>query len=493
MQTDFPFTRYPSKDVLRSVQLLHFKAATTSWAQLIAGTATSYQDLSDYVESATQDEASLNVGLVFYKELYGVAQPAIGDLVQVRLDDQPLFNGQIEDLAEYRESRGDRSLSLTVRSRDSNPLWRQTRWVGDVYPAGSELAVMARDVLKAIGLSNGEIRGLSTLGITTVHGDTQLADLPAWDMLTELLLTAGLEPRVDSLGKFIPLSRDVTRVADLVLTQDQVLSISGSRNRLPVTHVILKWLDPQLSKSLQQSQIIARESITAGFFKLKQERELYWSDDRRQRADNTWMKVIASVNDGLLPVGDEDYEQKSEFSGQITVTTKVWVPTLATAAMAAMIAAAFMPDLVQVGPSGTGATIPVGRPYEAAGQVAFFLIIMSLGTGVYEIWGEPFDYVHETNTTEAYNDAVPEWMRLEETIDSDFVMNQGHSEQVAVRELLYRSLSATSWSVEIIDHPPLEPGDILQLPDGSRLYVTGFSRELTRGSAATLSVKGFRC
>ncbi|MNG09144.1 hypothetical protein D3C84_925480 [compost metagenome] len=127
-----------------------------------------------------------------------------------------------------------------------------------------------------------------------------------------------------------------------------------------------------------------------------------------------------------------------------------------------------------------------------AGQVAFFLIIMSLGTGVYEIWGEPFDYVHETNTTEAYNDSTPEWMRLEETIDSDFVMNEGHAQQIAVRELLYRSLSATTWNVDIIDHPALERGDILQLPDGSRLYVLSFSRDLTRGSAAMLSVQGFR-
>jgi hypothetical protein len=490
MVTDYPYARYPSEDVLRNVQLLHYQAATTSWPQLIAGTATAYQDLSPYADNISHNENGLTVGLVFYQELYGAAQPRIGDLIQVKLDGYPLFNGQIEDLSNYTETRGERSMGLTVRSRDSNPLWRSTSWVGNIYPAGSELGVLARDILLAIGLTLSEIRGSLTLGVSTVHGDTQLADLPAWDMLTQILQVAGQEPRVDALGKFKPISRDIVRAPDLVLTTEQLLKIGGSRNKLPVTSVILKWLDPNLSKSGQQAQVLARESITAGFFKLKQERELYWSEDRRQRAENTWMKITASVNDGLLPVGDEDYDEKSEFSGQITVTTSVWVPTLATASLAAMLYAATEPDgVVSI---GGGLTVPIGRVYEAIGQVAFFLIIMSLGTGVYEIWGEPFDYVHEMNTTEAYNDSTPEWMRLEESMDSDFVMNEGHAQQIAVRELLYRSLSAISWNVEIIDHPPLEPGDILQLPDGSRLYITGFSRDLTRGAPASLAVNGFR-
>ena len=38
-----------------------------------------------------------------------------------------------------------------------------------------------------------------------------------------------------------------------------------------------------------------------------------------------------------------------------------------------------------------------------------------------------------------------------------------------------------------------EPGDIIELPDSSRLYVTDYTRDLTRGSASTLRVSGFRC
>jgi hypothetical protein len=37
-----------------------------------------------------------------------------------------------------------------------------------------------------------------------------------------------------------------------------------------------------------------------------------------------------------------------------------------------------------------------------------------------------------------------------------------------------------------------EPGDIVQLYDGSRLYVTDYKRNLTHGSSALLDVVGFR-
>jgi len=235
---------------------------------------------------------------------------------------------------------------------------------------------------------------------------------------------------------------------------------------------------------------VAKESITAGFFKLKQTRRVYWSEDRRQRAENTFMKVLASVNDGLLPVGDEDYSQTDEFSGKITVTTLMWVPTLATVSMSIMLLSAALPD--GVASLGGGVTIPIGRRIEAAGQVAYFLIIMSLGTGNYEIWGDPYDYVHETNTTEAYDLNAPAWVRLEETISSDFIMNEAHAQAMAVRELLYRSMSAHSWNVDIVDNPLIEKGDILRLPDGSRLYVVDYSRDLSHGAPAVLSVKGFR-
>ena len=125
-------------------------------------------------------------------------------------------------------------------------------------------------------------------------------------------------------------------------------------------------------------------------------------------------------------------------------------------------------------------------------EVAILLTMMSLGTGHYEIWGVPYDYIHARNTTEAYNPAAPSWMDLEERIENDFVTDEAHARMIATRLLLYRIAAASSWGAQIVDDPRIEVGDILQLPDNSRLFVTGYSRDLSRGSAATLDVQGFR-
>lgn len=487
MRTDIYLPAYENADVQRVVTTLHYRAATTAWDQLTAGTATPTLDLSPYVDSLSGAEDSADVSLKFNHELFGVAQPKVGDFLQILLDGQVLFTGQIDGLSGYREEHGTRTFGLSVKTRDATPLWRQTKWTTDTYPAGTEYGIIIQDVLEAIGLASWEMPSSLLTGLYTVHGDSQLADLPAWDMLTMILEAGGLEPFITATGKMTTISRDVTRNHTIELSTDEVLNITGERVRPPVTNVIVKWLSPELAKTNTQTQVLAKDSITAGFFKLKQTRDVYWSEDRRQRAENTFMKVIASVNDGLLPVGEETYEQKNEFSGEIEVTTYAWVPTLATASLAAMMLASEIPDGVE-----PGSTIPVGRIVEASGQVAFFLITLSLGTGSYEIWGDPYDYVHEVNTSEAYDLNAPAWVRLEEELTSDFVMNEEHAQALAVRELLYRSLAAHSWNVDIVDNPLIEKGDILRLPDGSRLYVNGYSRDLSHGAPAVLSVKGFR-
>lgn len=489
MRTDLILPGYDSANVERDVQVLHFKAANTNWQQLVNGVALADQDLSPYADQVSCSASGAEVSLVFHAQLYGAAQPRIGDFIQLRTGGQALFTGQVDGLTGYREERGARTFGLSVKTRDATPLWRQTKWVTDTYPTGTEYGVIIRDVLEAVGLTDAEMPTLFLTGLHTVHGDTQLADLPVWEMLTMILQANGQEPFITATGTMKAISRDVVRNHDIELQPFEVLNITGERARKQVTNVVVKWLNPELAKTNTQTQVLARDSITAGFFKLKQERRLYWSEDRRQRAQNTFMKIIASVNDGLLPVGDEHYEQVDEFSGRITVTTLAWVPTLATATMAAMIANSNIGDVVTSAP---GTTVTLGRRIEAAAHVAYFLIIMSLGTGNYEIWGDPYDYVHEVNSTEAYDANAPAWVRLEEEISSDFMMNEGHAQAMAVRELLYRSLSAHSWNVDIIDHYEIEKGDILKLPDGSRLYVTDYTRDLSHGAPAVLSIKGFR-
>ncbi len=483
MRSDW--SAYPL-EARRTAQVVRHPSASP--AEVMRGTAADGVDLSPWVESARHSSAEASVRLRWHSALYGSAQPAPGEVLELVLDGQTLWIGIIESASDYRERRGERVMQVTARSRDAGPQWREVRRVTDIYPVGTEVDRIARAVATAVGLEADE-QDLPQVSLRTPHSGTQLADLTAWQMLETLLLPVGLAPWVDALGVLRAIDRDITRAPDQVLGRDRVRSVTGSRARAPLTALRLRWLDPQLTRVSQQDQPLATATIQAGFFKLLQERDVYWSEDRTQRADNSRMVVKQSVNGGLLPVGSESYRQVSPTQGRVTVETSAWVPGLATASIAGLLAASHLPDYA---PPGGGPTVPTGKIVHGAAEVAIMLIMMSLGVGVYEIRGEPYDYVHARNTTEAYDGAAPAWRDSPEEVESDLILDEEHAQAVAVRELFYRAAAAQTWTAELVDDPRIEVGDILELPDGSRLYVLDYRRDLTRGAAAVLTVEGFR-
>lgn len=475
-----------ARDSRREAALIRHPSASPR--EVLLGTATDGVDLSAYVTQLRETGTEASARLAWHHELYGADQPRPGEVLEIRMEGVPHWIGVIEAVNDYRERRGERALSVTARSRDQSPLWRDVRRVSDIYPVGTALDVIARDIAAGVGLATDEI-AIPPIGIRTVHSGVQLADLSAWEMLDAVLLPAGLSPWVDALGVLKAVSRETTREPDITLTPDRVLAVTGARSRPAATAVRLKWLDPNLTKVSQQGQVLATATLTAGFFKLTQEQDVYFSDDRTQRAENTYLVVKQSVNSGLVPVGTEEYRQLSPRHGRITITTHWWVPGLAGASLAAIAAASRLPDIA---PPGGGETIPTGKIVQGAATIAVLLVMMSLGTGVYEIWGTPYDYVHARNTTEAYDSAAPAWADTIAEIENDLVPDEETAQGLAVRELLHAVRSATSYGVEIVDDPRIEVGDILSLPDGSRLYVTGWTRDLTRGAPAILTVSGFK-
>lgn len=474
----------PSRNRQRTVTVIHHPTASPS--ELISGTANDGVDLSPYVSRCQQSDRQAQITLNWQQALAGINQPAPGQWLALRINGKALWRGVIDAVSDYRESRGQWQLSLVVRSRDGQNLWRGPKRVTPVFPAGTTFDSIAGAVASAVGLASNEYR-LSGLGLTVVQQNMQLADLSAWAMLEQLLWPAGFEPWINASGMLTMISRDVQRPADRVIPKEELIAITGSRQTLGASRVRLKWLSPELAKSSQQDQPLAQTGFTAGFFKLEQNRDLYWSDDRRQRAENTYMKVVQSINSGLLPVGDEDYQELDEFHGKVTVTTSAWVPSLATASLAGLIAASEIPDGATL-----GSTIPVGRVVQATSEVAILLIMMSMGTGQYEIWGSPYDYIHPFNTTEAYVCNTPQYTESVVELESDLIMDEAHAQAVTQRELRYRAYASQSYGVDIVDDPNIEKGDILALHDGSRLYVTGYSRDLSRGASAVLKVTGFK-
>jgi|GEM_PF-6660527 len=483
----------PALDAKRDVSLYYWEDAT--WAQCATGELDSGAgalDLSPLVVSLSHTAREMQFVLRWNHELTELPQP--GRIVTIRdnTTGQTLFAAQIDAVNSIVEQRGMRSCSATARVREAAPWWRVTRWNTDDYPAGTEIAVIVTDVLTAMGLTEAEIN-VPPFGRWVPQSSMQLGGIPAWQMLQTLLFPTACDPFVDALGRFKPISRDVVRDADVTLPDGHLLGMSGSKASPPVTSVVIKWVDRLLSRYEQQDQVLGAKTLSTGFFQFALTEKVWWSDDRMQRAASTYLKTLQDINSGLLPVANVKYDEVDEFHGRLRLSSLVWDSALVTVAFAAMLALSATPDTVTVPPGG-GAAIPVmpsGRTPQMGAVGAIMLAMMSQGTGNYEVWGTPYDYVHAVNKTEAYNDAVRSEERREEEIETDWIWDEAHAQQLAIIELLYRSLAERACTVDVADDPRIEPGDVVALPSGERIYVTDYSRNLDRGSDATLSLRGF--
>lgn len=474
-------------DSPRAAQVIRHPSAT--FVDLLNGTASDGIDLSQYVSACKHTTKDADVTFAYHTALNGAAQPQPGELLELRMNGQFLWVGVIDSVSAYRFKSGEHTLAVKAYSRDNMPAWKDVQLVTNIYPSGTPTGVIASDIAESIGLTAEEI-SLPPFGTYTVHSNTQLANLSAQAMLDTLLLPSGYSTYVDARGVLRAIQRDLGRPSDLVLTEDRLVSIDASKSRSPVTSVRIRWLDPNLSLSVRQDQSLAQSSITAGFFQLSQKQDIYFSQDRTQRAQNTYLVVKQSANSGLLPVCSESYSQLTPTQGRIELDTSFWAPALATAGLAGLLSASYIPD--DVAAFGGGVTIPVGRVVEATSEIALLLVMMSIGTGMYEVWGQPFDYVHARNCTEANAAGVAAWLLKVQEIQNDFVMNEAQAQAFAARELIYQARSAEVYKATIVDDPRIERGDIVELYDGSRLYVTDFTRQLNPGAAPELQLQGFR-
>jgi hypothetical protein len=474
---------------------LNVYAKSNAWVDVLDESATVKIDLSPHATSVRMSHTSVSVTVTWDGTGTFVAnQPDIGDIIVVTDGGQKLAIMVIDEVNNYNEERGNRTLQITARSRDGVGPWRKRRYLSPRFQQGGTLAGAVREICVDQNLTESEY-DLPLTGHTIPHTNVQFADTTPWNALQSIGLAIGRTPYCDALGRIKFYERAVDRVADIVLTNDDVIRVKGGKARPSISGYRLKWLDRNLTKVTQQNQLLGSITITAGFFKRTQRRDVYWSDDRRARSQNTTMRVIQSINSGIIPVGSESYAQQDQFHGEITVEVDAFVAGLATASLVALLALDYTPDGVLVAGIGasTGITVPQGRVIRGIAEASLLLIMMSIGVGSYEIWGEPIDWVHAVNKTEAFDENAPVWMDNVDEEQNDLIYDEAHAQNVAVRELLHRIASGNRWDTEILDDGRIEPGDILELPDTSRLYVTDYTRDLTRGAASVLSVSGFRC
>lgn len=475
------------RDAVKAVTVSLF-ARTASPASIAQG-ETPLADLTPLVARIDQTDLQLTFTLAWHDELDGASLPRAGQWVVVRMNGTVLCVHRVDTLSEYRVTRGVRQVTVTARSRDATELWRERVVSTGVYALGAPTIEIVWDVAVALGLDIDEVH-LYQLGTYVPRGGMQFSSVPAWTVLEQVMLPAGMAPFVDALGRLRGYARDIVRDADVVIPNDRLEGFVGASARPSVTRLSLRWRSPTMHTVLQPERVLAETTVMGGYFRMRQVKRVWYSADRTQRAANTRFVVKESIN-RLIPFAREtaqdlSHDSASETGRAVVVTMSKFVPAFLAVYLVGKFKTAAIPDYAPV-----VATVSYGRLIEAGLDIAMLLTLLSVGEGQYQFVGNPIDAVETVNTTEAYDPNAPLASSRVETIDSEFVMNQGAAVSFATREFMFRARAATTWNVNIVDDPRIEVGDIVQLESGERLFVTSYRRDLTAGSAAVLELTGF--
>jgi hypothetical protein len=135
-------------------------------------------------------------------------------------------------------------------------------------------------------------------------------------------------------------------------------------------------------------------------------------------------------------------------------------------------------------------TIPWGRIIQAQASVGIMLIMMSMGSAQYEVWGTPYDYAYLEKKSIAIEDGLDYWLENNLDIKNDFIGTHDQADIIAMTELIWQKCLSAPRRVAVADDPRLEIGDIIGLPDGRKMVITGMSKTIRRGEVSTLVLDG---
>jgi hypothetical protein len=352
-----------------------------------------------------------------------------------------------------------------------------------------------------MGMTENEIRIPSTLGLQLKHQVNQLIQVAPWDGIVSILESVGAVPFFDGDGRLSCYYKTMTlpearKMADWVKILDYEIP---EYNQEAINKVRVIFLDSTLEEIEGTYQILGTAQATAGFFIPKIELDCWWGGDHMQRAKNTRMIIKQSVVTKVgrmhsavyfgLEWAVESYKQVDDFHGQVLITVPWYAPAMFGTALVEYLIAAYKGDLTT---SLGGLTIPIGRIMEALCLIQILGMMMCIGTGQYEIWGTPYDYVYREKQSTAMECGIEYWQINEKVIKNDFLGTQEQADAVALLELIWEKSKCFPRKLVIQDDPALEIGDMLRLPDEIKFFITGITKSIKRGDVPLLTLDGFK-
>jgi hypothetical protein len=127
---------------------------------------------------------------------------------------------------------------------------------------------------------------------------------------------------------------------------------------------------------------------------------------------------------------------------------------------------------------------------QAQAMIGILLIMMSIGSAQYEVWGTPYDYAYLEKQSVAIEEGLEYWLENEKEIKNDFIGTHDQADTIAVTELIWEKSLSRPRRIAIEDDPALEVGDIVALPDGRKILITALNKKIRRGEVPTLVIDG---
>ena len=330
------------------------QATGETWGAIIDGSASQTPtDLTSYVTKIGWSYERLSVSLgddagVFHPD-GGAFRDAIKHGRGIRLiegfegvpEDEwiPTFSGIIQGPFGWKRIRGSVfQTTFSVFTRDANQAWRRRNITSKEYTIGTDWSVMFYQVAQEImGLDFSEISVQEPWNLLFDKTVNQIVNISPWEGLSALAEGNTARLWFNGKGQLATYPITLDRV-NLVLSDEKLLTSyeQPGGNQEVINKVIVTYLDNNLTKVTGARQSLGTANVTAGFFDFETRLDVFWSEDKRQRAENVELVVKTSINQNDLgiSIGSERLQIDDEFGGQLIITVDAFVSALAVAGLA---------------------------------------------------------------------------------------------------------------------------------------------------------------
>jgi hypothetical protein len=410
------------------------------------------------------------------------------------------FTGTIEGAYSWIYQRGEHvQIQFAVFNRANNQAWKRRNVTSNSFTIGSDWGTMFSDIVKNVMLlEDAEVVVPEPWGVLFDKNSNQVVNYPPWDAMEQLAFGINAVPFFNGKGELDLYYITQNRITHS-LEDDKYLrryEAKGSSAEI-INKVILTYMSNTLSRVDGPDQVLGSAIITAGFFKREFDVDVYYSDERKTRSDNPRFIVQASVNSGLISFAEETMTKIDEFHSRINVEVSVFAPLLAGALLIAWVAASYLPNFgFAVGFGGSEVTVPIntGTYVQALLLMAILLIMMSIGTGQYEVWGTPYEMVYLEQQAIALKAGTEFWQEREKEIRNDFISTLEQAQPLIINQLHHEVMKENPRSLVLRYDPRLEPGDVLEVSSGVKIWIESIQRIIGRadGNTNTMTASGYR-